>query len=72
MTGEDDRTDTYQLQNFHLHSPSEHTFDGKHYDVELHFAYKHFTQKRGAMLAFFFDVAKGGDETNDFIASLQL
>ena len=29
--------DVYPLIQFHFHSPSEHTFDGKHFDAELHF-----------------------------------
>ncbi|RLN06692.1 hypothetical protein BBJ28_00003024 [Nothophytophthora sp. Chile5] len=30
----------YSLAQFHLHSTSEHTFDGYHYDGELHFVHK--------------------------------
>ena len=26
----------YKLLQFHIHSPSEHTFNGKGYDAELH------------------------------------
>jgi carbonic anhydrase len=26
----------YQILQFHLHAPSEHTFNGKFYDLELH------------------------------------
>jgi carbonic anhydrase len=29
----------FQLLQFHLHSPSEHTMDGKHYPLELHFVH---------------------------------
>lgn len=30
----------YSLEQFHLHAPSEHTFDGKHFDLEIHFVHK--------------------------------
>ena len=30
---------TYQLIQFHIHSPSEHTIDGKHTDAEIHFVF---------------------------------
>ena len=61
----------------HFHSPSEHTVDGKHYDLELHFGfarYDCFISPPGANCAFgnltvFFDRAAGGNTENDFIAS---
>ncbi len=30
----------YELQQFHFHSPSEHTLDGKHAPMEVHFVHK--------------------------------
>jgi carbonic anhydrase len=32
--------DAWQLVQFHIHSPSEHTVDGKHFDAEIHFVHK--------------------------------
>jgi carbonic anhydrase len=32
--------DTWDLLQFHFHSPSEHTVDGKRFDAELHFVHK--------------------------------
>jgi carbonic anhydrase len=31
---------TYKLAQFHFHSPSEHTLNGKSYDLEAHFVHK--------------------------------
>ncbi len=31
---------TYQLLQFHFHSPSENTLNGKHFDMEIHFVHK--------------------------------
>ena len=31
---------TYQLSQFHFHTPSEHTFDGKHLPMEVHFVHQ--------------------------------
>ncbi|KAI8049196.1 alpha carbonic anhydrase [Syncephalis plumigaleata] len=31
---------TYNMQQFHVHTPSEHRIDGRHYDGEVHFVSK--------------------------------
>jgi len=33
------RGQTYKLTQYHFHAPSEHTIDGKHADVEVHFVH---------------------------------
>ena len=54
--------------NFHFHAPSDHTFYGRHFDLEMHIVHveKH-TRALGAVLGIMFDVERGGDETNPFI-----
>ena len=62
----------YRPLDFHFHAPSEHTFDGKHYDLEMHFVHVDYNKKKLAVIAVFFDQAAGGRKTNQFLASLQL
>ncbi len=35
-----DSLSVFKVQNFHFHSPSEHTVDGLHYDLELHIVHQ--------------------------------
>ncbi len=44
----------YQLQQYHFHAPSEHAFDGKLYDMEVHFVHQ---ARNGeiAVIAVFFE-----------------
>jgi carbonic anhydrase len=62
---------TYQLLQFHLHTPSEHTFNGKHYDVELHLVHQSF-EGNLAVIAVFFDRKAGGNMLNVFLDSMKL
>ncbi|MCF6312536.1 MAG: carbonic anhydrase family protein [Verrucomicrobiales bacterium] len=60
----------YQLEQFHLHSPSEHTIDGKHFPIELHMVHK---AKDGevAVLAIFYKAGESSQALN-YIASAKL
>ena len=31
--------DKFEIAQFHFHSPSEHTINGEHFDVEIHFVH---------------------------------
>ena len=41
-----ERNESYELKQFHFHSPSEHTVDGKHFAMEIHFVH---TDKNGEL-----------------------
>ena len=57
-----------------MHSPSEHTVNGKHYDVELHIVhhYKGTDDQLGAVIAIFFDVGVSSPSyrNNDLLDSI--
>ena len=53
---------SFELMQFHLHSPSEHTLDGEYFPIELHFVHKA-QDGRLAVIAVFF---KEGTENAAF------
>ena len=55
---------SFELTQFHLHSPSEHTLDGEYFPIELHFVHKA-QDGRLAVIAVFF---KEGTENAAFQA----
>ena len=60
----------FKLVQFHMHAPSEHTFDGQSLDLELHFFHTYLDGSLGAVIAVLFDREKGGDGNNLFIDQL--
>jgi carbonic anhydrase len=44
----------------HFHAPSEHTVNGKHYDLELHIVHLTEAGAPGAVIGVFFDREAGG------------
>ena len=73
LTNADGDVSFFDPLQLHFHSPSEHTIDGRYFDVELHIVhkYKGTEGELGAVLGIFFDREVGGDEPNDFIESLE-
>lgn len=51
----------------HFHAPSEHTFNGKHYDLELHIVNANTDKSQLSVIGIMFDVEDGGNQSNWFI-----
>lgn len=52
---------------FHIHAPSEHSFDGVLRDLELHFFHLYAGGGSGAIIAVSFDRVAGGNDDNYFL-----
>ena len=61
----------YYLTQYHVHAPSEHTIDGKNYEVEVHMVHKSYSDNSLAIVGIFFDSEKGGSQQSDFISALR-
>jgi len=81
LTFADGSQSYFQPNNFHFHSPSEHTVNGARYDLEVHFVHMvrgsdnvssvvPQDEMAGAVIGIFFDVQDGGDFDNAFLDSL--
>ncbi len=65
-------TAVYNPLQFHFHSPSEHTIEGAHMDLEVHFVHTKVGNPNSyAVLSVFFDRKTGGTDKNPFIASVE-
>lgn len=62
--GDNTEQEFYPLQ-YHLHSPSEHTIDGKLYDLELHIVHVDKNKVPAAVIGFLFQVSNDADAEND-------
>lgn len=69
LTRVDEISDWHPVQ-LHFHSPSEHTIDGKHMDLEMHIVHLTTEMELGAVFAVFFDENEGGDGENTFLNQL--
>lgn len=61
---------TYYPAQLHFHSPSEHTVNGKHYDLEMHIVHLTEAGAPGAVIGIFFDSVAGGTLSNFFLDEL--
>ena len=62
MTFKDGKESQFEPLQMHLHAPSEHTIDGKYFDLEMHIVHKHkHSQQIGAVIAILFDQSLGGE-----------
>lgn len=59
--------DLYLLEQFHFHSPSEHTIDQKHYPLELHLVH-HNERHEAAVVAVFMKAGKHNSFFETFLA----
>lgn len=60
---------TYDLVQFHLHAPSEHTLDGEAYDAEAHFVHNR-TDGGSLLVIGLFFTASDDAETDPFFAEV--
>lgn len=70
LTFADGSKSAFVPAQFHLHSPSEHTFDGAFRDVEIHFVHTYVGGALGAVLSVTFDRVAGGNKENLFLDQL--
>jgi carbonic anhydrase len=68
LTDETSKVKEFVPLQLHFHAPSEHTFNGKHYDLELHIVNANSDVSQLSVLGIFFDVEDGGSESNWFIS----
>lgn len=59
----------FKLAQFHVHAPSEHSVDGKLFDLEIHFVHTYADDPThlGAVIGVFFDMEEGGEYDNPFL-----
>jgi carbonic anhydrase len=50
----------YHLKNLHWHSPTEHTVDGRRYDLELHLVHQT-AENKTAVIAILYQIGRGHD-----------
>ena len=61
---------TFKPLQFHFHAPSEHTVDGKTYNLEMHVVHLYEDGSLGSALGIFFDIVDGGSTASQFLTEL--
>ncbi len=59
--------DTYQLVQFHFHVPSEHTVNGRHYDMEAHLVHRDPTTGALAVVGVLLDETEDAETLTDLV-----
>ena len=62
----------FKILQMHIHAPSEHTYNGKHRDLEIHLVHQNYNGSEYAVVSICFDEEEAGDRTNMFIDSWQI
>jgi carbonic anhydrase len=62
--------ETFQLLQFHFHGKSEHTIDGKRYDMVVHFVHQNPETKQLAVVAVFFEEGKNNAVLDNIIGGI--
>jgi len=57
----------FLAKQFHFHAPSENYIEMRQYDLEMHIVHSYEDGSYGGVLAFFFDMEKGGNGENLFL-----
>ena len=65
-----DQLRIYKPEYLTFHAPSEHTFDGKNYELEMQIYHKEQNSDNYAVVSIFFDSTLGGSDTNSFITEI--
>jgi carbonic anhydrase len=52
---------TFKPLQFHIHAPSEHTINGKNYDLEVHIVHANSDKSMLSVIGIMFDMKAGGN-----------
>jgi carbonic anhydrase len=61
LNDESGKSKSFVPLQLHFHAPSEHTFNGKHYDLEMHIVNANSDKSALSVIGILFDVKAGGN-----------